>query len=75
MTLRFSFDLTDSGKERKNFTERVLVKAISAITLFNHPLNMVSHEFAPSIAANNCMVCKPTELTPLTALTLADILY
>lgn len=51
------------------------VKAISAITPFNHPLNMVSHKIAPSIATNNCMVCKPTELTPLTALTLADILY
>ena len=33
------------------------------------------HKIAPSIATNNCMVCKPTELTPLTALTLADILY
>ncbi|MCB2104395.1 MAG: aldehyde dehydrogenase family protein, partial [Rhodobacteraceae bacterium] len=32
-------------------------------------------KIAPSIATNNCMVCKPTELTPLTALTLADILY
>jgi len=36
---------------------------------------MVCHKIAPSIATNNCMVCKPTELTPLTALTLADILY
>ena len=48
---------------------------ISAITPFNHPLNMVSHKVAPAIATNNCVVCKPTELTPLTALTLADILY
>ena len=36
---------------------------------------MVSHKIAPSIATNNCMVCKPTELTPLTCLALADILY
>ena len=36
---------------------------------------MVAHKIAPSIATNNCMVCKPTELTPLTAITLADILY
>lgn len=71
----FSCDLTHNGKARKIFTMREPVKAISAITPFNHPLNMVSHKIAPSIATNNCMVCKPTELTPLTALTLADILY
>ncbi|MDD9921291.1 MAG: phosphonoacetaldehyde dehydrogenase [Boseongicola sp.] len=71
----FSCDLTHNGKARKIFTTREPVRAISAITPFNHPLNMVSHKIAPSIATNNCMVCKPTELTPLTAITLADILY
>ena len=71
----FSCDLTHNGKDRKIFTLREPVKAISAITPFNHPLNMVSHKIAPSIATNNCMVCKPTELTPLTCLALADILY
>ncbi|MCV6592426.1 MAG: phosphonoacetaldehyde dehydrogenase [Silicimonas sp.] len=71
----FSCDLTHNGKERKIYTMREPVNAISAITPFNHPLNMVSHKIAPSIATNNCMVCKPTELTPLTAITLADILY
>ena len=71
----FSCDLTHNGKARKIFTKREPVKAISAITPFNHPLNMVSHKIAPSIATNNCMVCKPTELTPLTCLALAAILY
>jgi len=71
----FSCDLTPHGKARKIYTKREPVNAISAITPFNHPLNMVAHKIAPSIATNNCMVCKPTELTPLTAITLADILY
>ncbi|MEX0283699.1 MAG: phosphonoacetaldehyde dehydrogenase [Paracoccaceae bacterium] len=71
----FSCDLTHNGKARKIFTKREPVRTISAITPFNHPLNMVSHKIAPAIATNNCMVCKPTELTPLTAITLADILY
>ena len=71
----FSCDLTPHGKERKIYTKREPVRAISAITPFNHPLNMVAHKIAPAIATNNCVVCKPTELTPLTALTLADILY
>ena len=71
----FSCDITPLGKERKIFTTRVPVRAISAITPFNHPLNMVAHKIAPAIATNNCVVCKPTELTPLAAITLADILY
>ncbi|MGJ8584060.1 MAG: phosphonoacetaldehyde dehydrogenase [Marinosulfonomonas sp.] len=71
----FSCDLTPQGKERKIYTMREPVRAISAITPFNHPLNMVSHKIAPAIATNNCVVCKPTELTPLTAIALADILY
>ena len=51
----FSCDLTHNGKARKIFTKREPVRAISAITPFNHPLNMVSHKIAPSIATNNCM--------------------
>ena len=71
----FSCDLTPHGKQRKIFTLREPLNAISAITPFNHPLNMVSHKVAPAIATNNCVVVKPTELTPMTALMLADILY
>ena len=71
----FSCDLTPQGKPRKIFTKREPVGVISAITPFNHPLNMVSHKVAPAIATNNCVVCKPTELTPLTCVALADILY
>jgi putative phosphonoacetaldehyde dehydrogenase len=71
----FSCDLTPQGKARKIFTLREPLTAISAITPFNHPLNMVAHKIAPAVATNNCMVVKPTELTPLTALLLADILY
>ncbi len=71
----FSCDLTPHGKARKIFTTREPLTAISAITPFNHPLNMVAHKVAPAIATNNCVVLKPTELTPMTALVLADILY
>ena len=71
----FSCDLTPHGKQRRIYTQRDPLNAISAITPFNHPMNMVAHKVAPAIATNNCMVCKPTELTPLTALALADVLY
>ena len=71
----FSCDLTPHGKPRKIFTMREPLRAISAITPFNHPLNMVSHKIAPAVVTNNCMVVKQTELTPMTAMVLADILY
>src|SRR6266850_5982298 len=72
----FACDISPQGKARKIFTMRTPLRGvISAITPFNHPLNMVSHKLAPAIATNNRVVLKPTELTPLTALALADVLY
>ena len=72
----YSCDISPNGKSRKIYTTRLpLLGVISAITPFNHPLNMVSHKLAPAIATNNRVVLKPTELTPLTALALADVLY
>ena len=72
----YSCDITPHGKERRIYTMRTpLLGIISAITPFNHPLNMVAHKLAPAIATNNRVVLKPTELTPLTALLLADVLY
>lgn len=72
----YSCDISPNGKARKIYTTRLpLLGVISAITPFNHPLNMVSHKLAPAIATNNRLVLKPTELTPLTALALCDVLY
>jgi phosphonoacetaldehyde dehydrogenase len=72
----YSCDITPHGKARRIYTMRTpLLGAVSAITPFNHPLNMVAHKLAPAIATNNRVVLKPTELTPLTAVLLADILY
>jgi len=72
----YSCDLTPHGQQRRIFTSRYPLQGVlSVITPFNHPLNMISHKLAPAIATNNRVVAKPTELTPLTALVLADILY
>ena len=60
----FSCDLTPHGKSRKIFTIREPLTAISAITPFNHPLNMVAHKIAPSIATNNCTCLLYTSPSP-----------
>lgn len=44
------------------------------ITPWNFPLAMATRKIAPAIAAGCTMVLKPSELTPLTSLLLADVL-
>jgi len=47
---------------------------IFGITPFNHPMNQVAHKIFPSIAAGASIVVKPSEKTPLSALSLVEIL-
>ena len=49
------------------------VGVAAAIIPWNYPLLMASWKVAPALAAGCCMVLKPSELTPLTALELARI--
>jgi aminobutyraldehyde dehydrogenase len=47
---------------------------IASIAPWNYPLMMVAWKLAPALAAGNCVVLKPSEQTPLTALKLANII-
>lgn len=49
------------------------VGVAGAIIPWNFPMLMASWKVAPALAAGCCMVLKPSELTPLTALELARI--
>jgi phosphonoacetaldehyde dehydrogenase len=69
-------DVGSNPHHRRIFSTRTpLNGVISAITPFNHPLNLVSHKLAPAIATNNRVVLKPSEQAPLTALALGRLLY
>lgn len=46
-----------------------------AIIPWNFPMLMAAWKVAPALAAGCCMVLKPSELTPLTALELAEIAH
>ncbi|MEE3664571.1 aminobutyraldehyde dehydrogenase [Brenneria sp. g21c3] len=50
------------------------VGVVASIAPWNYPLMMVSWKLAPALAAGNCVVLKPAEQTPLTALYLAHLL-
>ena len=51
------------------------VGVAGAIIPWNFPMLMAAWKVAPALAAGCCMVLKPSELTPLSALELADIAH
>ncbi|WGI25079.1 gamma-aminobutyraldehyde dehydrogenase [Halomonas alkaliantarctica] len=50
------------------------VGVVASIAPWNYPLMMAAWKLAPALAAGNCVVLKPSEQTPLTALELARLI-
>ncbi len=46
---------------------------VGCIVPWNYPLLLLAWKVAPALAAGNCVVCKPSELTPLSTLMLARV--
>lgn len=57
-----------------NYTYRSPVGVAGLISPWNLPLYLLTWKIAPAIAAGNTVVCKPSELTPMTAYLLAELL-
>ncbi|WP_343529848.1 aminobutyraldehyde dehydrogenase [Yokenella regensburgei] len=49
------------------------IGVIASIAPWNYPLMMAAWKLGPALAAGNCVVIKPSEITPLTALRLAEL--
>ncbi|GCL64670.1 gamma-aminobutyraldehyde dehydrogenase [Rubrivivax pictus] len=49
------------------------IGVVGSIAPWNYPLMMAAWKIAPALAAGNCVVIKPSEQTPLTALLLARV--
>ena len=52
---------------------REALGVIGSIAPWNYPLNMATWKVAPALAVGNTVVLKPSELTPYTALRLAEL--
>lgn len=50
------------------------IGVVASIAPWNYPMMMMAWKLAPAIAGGNCVVMKPSEQTPLTALKLARVL-
>jgi 1-pyrroline dehydrogenase len=60
-------------EEHTSFVRRDPLGVVASIAPWNYPLNMATWKVGPALAAGNTVVLKPSELTPLTALRLAEI--
>jgi betaine-aldehyde dehydrogenase len=56
------------------YTRREAVGVCAAIGAWNYPIQVASWKAAPALACGNAMVFKPSEMTPLSALILAETL-
>lgn len=56
-----------------SYTLRQPLGVVGGISPWNLPLYLFTWKIAPALAAGNCVVGKPSEVTPLTAFLLGDI--
>lgn len=57
-----------------DMTFREPLGVVGLITPWNFPLNIASWKLGPALACGNTVVLKPAEITPLTALRLAELM-
>lgn len=56
-----------------NYTLRQPVGVVGCISPWNLPLYLFTWKIAPALAAGNCVIAKPSEITPKTAALLGEI--
>ncbi|MGQ3027897.1 MAG: betaine-aldehyde dehydrogenase, partial [Ferrovibrionaceae bacterium] len=63
----------DLGPAGFGYTRREPLGIVAGIGAWNYPLQIACWKSAPALACGNAMIFKPAELTPLTAVRLAEI--
>jgi aminomuconate-semialdehyde/2-hydroxymuconate-6-semialdehyde dehydrogenase len=56
-----------SGPTHINYTHRKPIGVVGCISPWNLPLYLFTWKVAPALASGNCVVAKPSEVTPMTA--------
>jgi aminomuconate-semialdehyde/2-hydroxymuconate-6-semialdehyde dehydrogenase len=65
--LHFGSESHHMAGEAINFTLRQPIGVVGCISPWNLPLYLFTWKIAPALATGNCVVGKPSELTPMTA--------
>jgi aminomuconate-semialdehyde/2-hydroxymuconate-6-semialdehyde dehydrogenase len=71
--MHFSAEAHTMEDKAINYTLRQPIGIVGCISPWNLPLYLFTWKIAPALAAGNCVVAKPSEVTPLTAYLLARI--
>ncbi len=56
-----------------NYTRREPIGVVGCISPWNLPLYLFTWKIAPALASGNCVVAKPSEITPMTAFLLSEL--
>ncbi|MBI1268247.1 MAG: aldehyde dehydrogenase family protein [Cryomorphaceae bacterium] len=56
-----------------NYTNRKPIGVVGCISPWNLPLYLFTWKIAPALASGNCVVAKPSEVTPMTAFMLSEL--
>ena len=65
--------LTAASAGRLAFTFREPIGVVTAISAFNHPLNLIVHQVVPAIATGCPVLVKPASATPLCCFGFVDL--
>lgn len=71
--LHESSDFHESDQEAINMTTRTPIGVVGCISPWNLPLYLFTWKIAPALAAGNCVIAKPSEITPATAYLLSEL--
>ncbi len=74
-TARAAQDLVLEERVENSLVVREPVGVVACITPWNYPLNQVLAKVAPALAVGNTVVLKPSEVAPLSAFVLAEVMH
>ncbi|MBK8954744.1 MAG: aldehyde dehydrogenase [Saprospiraceae bacterium] len=70
---QFASESHDMAGKAINYTLRQAIGVVACISPWNLPLYLFTWKIAPALATGNCVIAKPSELSPTTAFMLGQI--
>ena len=71
--MQFASESHEMPNEALNYTLRKPIGVVGCISPWNLPLYLFTWKIAPALAAGNCVIAKPSEVTPYTSYLLSTI--